>query len=168
MEPENPPQADGHVGVAGEIEVDLQRIPDNPQPGKARGEPPRRLGEGRVRDEAHLVGEKHLFGQAEEEALQPLRHVIHALPPAADLLRHRGVADDGSRHQLREEHHIERHMEEALLRRRVPPVNVDDIAHGLEGVKADADGQQDGKLRHRRDQGMEIRRGKAQILKDKQ
>ena len=83
-------------------------------------------------------------------------------------LRHGGVADDGPRHQLGEEHHIEGHVEEAPLHRRVPPVDVDDVAHGLEGIEADADGQQDGELRHRREQGVQIRRHEAQVLEDEE
>ena len=64
--------------------------------------------------------------------------------PHPELLGHVAVADDGAGNQLGEQGDIGGEVHKAPGGRAVLPVDVDDVAHGLEGVEADADGQGDG------------------------
>ena len=57
------------------------------------------------------------------------------------------VADDGSGDQLGEQGDVQQEFEIGPLNAHLTPVDIHHIAHGLEGVEADADGQ--GNLRHR-------------------
>ena len=57
------------------------------------------------------------------------------------LRRHRLVLDDGPGDQLGEHGDEGAEVHHAPLDRRVLPVHVDGVAHGLEGVEGDADGQ---------------------------
>ena len=80
-----------------------------------------------------------------------------ALPPRRQLLGHVPVADDGPGDQLREHGHVGAEAQQIPLGRHLAAVDVDGIAHGLEDIKGDADGQRD--LRHRQPQS----RGQQQI-----
>ena len=51
------------------------------------------------------------------------------------------IADDRACHQLREQAHIGCEAVEAAVSCCIAAVNVDGVAHGLEGEEADADGQ---------------------------
>jgi len=72
-------------------------------------------------------------------------------------------AHDGPRHQLREEGHEGRELEEAVLRLEAPSVDVDRVAQRLERVEADPDGQDDAQ-RQRIDAPAELRRERAQAV----
>ena len=68
---------------------------------------------------------------------------------------HRFVLDDGSGDQLGEHGDEGTEVHHVALDRCVLPVHVDGIAHGLEGIERDADGQRDAQLGqiNARDQG---------------
>src|SRR5262249_38601307 len=68
VEAEHPPGADRHVGVAGEVEVDLDRVADQPQPGERGGELGGGDGEDAVGGQADGAGDDGLLGQADDEA----------------------------------------------------------------------------------------------------
>ena len=59
---------------------------------------------------------------------------------------HRFVLDDGSGDQLGEHGDEGAEVHHVALDRCVLPVHVDGIAHGLEGIERDADGQRDAQL----------------------
>ena len=145
----HPAQADGHVGVGGEIKIDLKGVGNGPQPGEGRRG--RRRGKGRVRHFRHRVGQQHLFPQTEQKPHRPGGKFLHALPAGVDLRRHGGVPHDGARHQLGEEGDIQGDLQRILLHGGVAPVHIDHIAQALKGEKGDADGQRH--LRHRDDGG---------------
>src|SRR5467141_492469 len=53
-------------------------------------------------------------------------------------------AHDRSRHQLGEERNVKSVVDRAANRRLLFSVDIDDVRHALEGVKADSHGQNDG------------------------
>ncbi len=143
METEQLAQADGHIGVAGEVIVDLQGIAQGPQPGKGGREVPDRRVPGGVGHHGQLVGEEHLFPQAHNEAAAAGGEVRPGLPAALDLVGYGGVLDDGPGDELGKEGDVETQPEGVALDLRRPHGHVKDIAQGLEGEEGDADGQAD-------------------------
>ena len=67
VESEEMPQPDGHVGVPGEIEIDLERVRDSTDPRRHR----RGVGHSGdvLPDGTHLVGDQHLFPQPDHQPL---------------------------------------------------------------------------------------------------
>ena len=143
VEAERMAQADRHIGIGGEVEVDLEGIGQGPHPGQAGIQIGGCLSKDSVGDLAHGVGQHHLFGQAEAETGGPGGKLRQGLLPVGDLLHHGGVPHDGAGHQLGEQGHIQGRVQRVFLNGGVPPVYVDDIAEPLEGEKGDADGQGD-------------------------
>ena len=64
-EAEQPSQADGHVGIAGEIKVDLEREGQRAQPRRDHGG--RGHGGDLLPHGAHLVGQQHLLPQSRDK-----------------------------------------------------------------------------------------------------
>ena len=141
LKAQHPAQAHGHVGVAGEVEVNLEGEGQHPQPGPGH----RQLGGGHglvaVPKHAHVVGNEQLFGQPHHEDLHPGGKFICGVVPPVDLVPQVLVFNDGTGNQLREQGHKSAEVEDVPLGPGVPPVDVDGVAHGLEGVEGDADGQ---------------------------
>ena len=167
VEAEHPAHADGHVAVAGEVEVDLKPVGHGPQPGHGGGEGGEGV-EGGVGQDGHIVGEDHLFPQARDEPGHTAPEVLPGLPPAVDLPGDGLIPDDGPGDELGEEGHIQPHIQDAPLGGGAAAVDVDDVAHGLEGVEGDADGQCQVDLRHGQAQSAQIPADKAQILENEQ
>ena len=164
VEAKHPADADGHVGVAGEVEVDLKGVGDDPQPGQAQRNLVRLLGEHPIGDLGKLVGQQDLLGQAEQEPDGARLKVRPALPPGPKLLCHGGVAHDGARHQLGEEGDVQGQAEQVLFCLGLPSEHVNGIAHALEGVEGDPDGQNDLLHRDPGEQLVKVLRNKAQVL----
>ena len=55
-----------------------------------------------------------------------------------DLWQQPGAALDGSGDELRKERDVKREIEEIPGRLELLPIDVDGVAHGLEGIEADA------------------------------
>ena len=143
MKAKHPPQADGHVGIGGEVEVNLEGVCRRPRPCRTGGHGGGGLGEHSVGDLAHGVGQQHFFAQPEQEPRRPLGEFGQGLLPAGDLPGHGGIAYDGPGHQLGEQGYVEGYVEGVALAGGVSAVHVDDVAQPLEGEKGDADGQND-------------------------
>ena len=94
-----------------------------------------------VPEKADIVRYEDLFPEAHDEALHAGGEFVEGLRPAIELVVDILVADDGSRDELGEEGHEGAEFDEVLLHAPVPPVHVDGIAHGLEGVEGNADGE---------------------------
>ena len=155
-EAEDPPQADGHVGVAGEIEVDLEAIGGEAQPAPQHRQRPGPLsGEAVLPQGADGVGQQHLLGKSHAEPPGPQSEVLRRVEPVPQVRCHRFVLDDGAGDQLGEHGDEGAEVHHVALDRCVLPVHVDGIAHGLEGIERDADGQRDAQLGqiNARDQG---------------
>ena len=144
LEAQHAPQADGHVGVAAEIEEDLERVGDKPRPGANRAdrrapEPEHLVGEDRAD-----VGEQDLLGESDDEEPQPGMEPLERLHAVEDLVGYGRVADDRPGDKLGEAGDVHAQIQQALLRGDVAPVHVDDVGERLQRVEADADGK--GKL----------------------
>lgn len=140
-------QTDGHVGITGEVEIDLQREGYDPYPCLPGGEIVEAAADEGRGDLAEDVGEYNLFPKADEEAVCALRDVGNGCMAAVDFLSHGVIPHDGACYELREHGDVEQQVEEVALRGRLAPVYVDKIRDRLEYVEADADGER--YLRHR-------------------
>ena len=74
MKAENPPQTDGHIGIAGKVEVDVQHKGNGIHPVEQnalfRGIPEN------FRQQAQLVGKEHLFAQTHEEPTDACHGIV--------------------------------------------------------------------------------------------
>ena len=139
FEPEHPPQTDSHVAVAGKVKVDLKSISRQPQP---RPDSRQILGcQGLIPQLANSVGKKDLLRRAHGEAPDAGDEFVQILPPLLQLIRHGFIAYNGTGDELGEQCYIRAKDDGILLHRRVLTVDVDGVAHGLEGIEADADRQ---------------------------
>ena len=167
VKPEHPAQADGHVRIAGEIEVDLPGVGQGPQPGHGRAQHGAGA-KGRVRHLPQGVGQQHLFRKAHAEPDASAGGVPRSLPAGGDLPRHGGIPDDGPRHQLGKEGDVEGHPQGRPLRRGLAPVDVQHVAHPLEGEKRDADGKRHLRRLHRKAQQNQVFRQEPRVLEPAQ
>ena len=143
MEAEHPAKADGHVGIAGKIVIDLHQIRRRRNPRAAHGQVRPIQSEQRIHQQTQVVCQYRLFAEAHQEAVHArheIRPVFHA---PFNFVRYCLIAHDRAGDQLREERHIQANVEEALLHLAVAAIDVDDIAHRLEGKERYADGQRD-------------------------
>ena len=104
MKAQNPPQANGHVAVAGKVVVDLQKEAQGGKPGKEHGG----IGAAPVAlaQKAQVVGQNHLFSKPHQEAAGPLVGHCGAVLPFLQLLGHIPVPDDGTGDELGKEGNI--------------------------------------------------------------
>ena len=121
-----PNQGGGGVGQTHKGHRGIVRHPDDVGPQSADG-----------------VGQQHLFGQAEGEDGYPLLDLGQGIAVLVDveLGRHIPVFHDGAGDQLGEHHHIGAEVDDVFLGGHVPAVDVDGVGQSLEGVEADAQGQ---------------------------
>ncbi len=144
LDPEQPPEADRHVGVAAEVEVDLERVAEQAEP-RARGVEAGGQRQQRVDQVAEAVRDQHLLAEPhaeEEDALPPAR--VDAGPGDARELRDElVVARERARHQVREEAHEAGEAHEVALGGGLAAPDVDDVRQRLEGVEADAGREHD-------------------------
>jgi len=146
-QPEQQPQPHRHVGIAGEVEVDLQREGQARAP--ALGEADRAaLGGGLehwIGQPAERIGQQHLLGDAERQQHEAARQALGQARPQRlelELLDDLVMADDRSGDKVREQHHPQCIVGEAVARRRAAP-EIDQIGDLLEGEEADAERQHD-------------------------
>ena len=109
VEAEHLAKADGHVGVAGEIVVDLQGVAQGAQPGEGGGQAVP-LAKGPVGHHRQLVGEEHLLAQTHDKPAAPGGEVRPGLFAVVDLLGHRLILDDGAGDELGEEGDVKPHL----------------------------------------------------------
>ena len=131
-------EADGHVRVTGEVEVDLQREGYDAQPGAENGEPA--VGDGGVvvPELAEAVCDEHLLRHADHEALDAGGELVNAAGTEVELVRNVLVAHDGARDELREERDKGAEADIVALHVRVAAVDVYRVGHRLEGIERDA------------------------------
>ena len=133
--------AAGHVGIAAEVEVDL------PAERHGRQDQGRRLEQAgvavdRVDILGQVVGQRHFLEEAHEEERQAVGEVLPRDRRRSLELRQEVVgALDRPGHQLGEERDERQEAHEAALRLDHAVVGVDRVAHRLERVEGDADGQ---------------------------
>lgn len=137
------PQADSHVGIAGEIIIDLQRVADAAQPGQGGGQTVPRAESG-VGDQGQLIAQQHLLAKPGEKAAYTGGKQSPALPGGLQLVGHRFVLDDRPGDQLGKKGDVQADGQKAALGLLSAAGNVDDVAQRLKGEEGNADGQSDG------------------------
>ena len=141
LEAEHPPQADGHVGIAGKIIVEVHQVSEYREPADRGGKFVGRCVEQAVHRAADGVRDDHLFPQADDEAARALDEIIGGDVPIAHVLRHVRVALDGPLEHLGEEREENAQRHRVLLRPVCIPVYVHDVGYHGEGIERDADGK---------------------------
>src|SRR5216684_1236620 len=103
FEAEHATEPDSHVGVAAEVEIDLEGVGGDAKPGV---DSVRRFGvEDGVGDCAHGVREQDLFGKSEDENGDTAGKALERVRALGDLFGEDVVADDGSSHEVGKEAH---------------------------------------------------------------
>ncbi len=150
-EAEHPRQADRHVAVAGEVEVDLDRVRQRADPRAGRASSPDGVpnaasatGPTWSAISTFLDSPSAKRGKPSAKSSKPLA----ARRRTADLVVDLVVADDRPGDQLREERHVLRVVGDPPHRRRLPARDVDHVRDRVEREERDPDRQQD--RRHRR------------------
>ena len=140
-EPDHQGQADRHVGVAGEVEEQLERVGDRAQPGV----PHRRVRqrERRVDERRDRVGDQHLLAEARHEPADSAAELLLGVGAVPELLGDHVVADDRAGDELGEQRDERREVDEVPGRAAGPPVDVDQVRHRLEDEERQADRQDD-------------------------
>lgn len=140
---EHPRQADRHVRIAGEVEIDLQGIGDGADPGAeevlfARGQTEHRIG-----DRRDIVGDDDLLGEAVGEARHAGGEVLDRDARLNHVPDHIAEADDRPGDQVREEALVGGIAGEAPVGFDLAAPHVHQIGDRLEHEERDAGGQSD-------------------------
>ena len=135
--------ADRHVRVAAEVEVELEGVAQGGRP------PAEEVEVGGVAEELvdvrqHDVGDEQLLGHAagDEEQAERRQTRRQAARPALEVALHVAPAQDGAGDGAREEGDEGGVAQEAARGGHVAAVDVDHVAHGAERVERDAQRQQ--------------------------
>lgn len=131
-------QTNCHVGITGEVKVDLEGVADDAQPGLGRVKSRGWGGKDAVCYFRQSVGDEYFFGKADDEALYAFAESREAYAPFFQLFVDIAVAYDRACYELRETGDIAAEVNEFTGGWYSSPVNIDDIAQALEGEKADA------------------------------
>ena len=143
LKAEHTAKAGGHVGVAGEVEVQLEGEGHHAQPRTGHGELFRGERLVAVPEHTHIVGDEQFLGQTYHEDLHAGGELVRGGGTRVDLIAQILVFDDGAGDELGEQGDKSAEVENGALGTGVAPVHIHGVAHGLEGVEGDADGQMD-------------------------
>lgn len=133
-------QADCHIGVATEIEENLQRVGQRADPQQRHGFFPVYV-KSRLCHKGDIVGEQHFFAEAGDEPLHTLGEFFWRDLAVIDLFSDRAIPHDGTRDQLREERYVQRQREGVALHAGRTAVDIYYVGQRLERKKRDADRQ---------------------------
>ena len=135
-------RADGDVRIAGKIAVDLHRVAVDRRQHLPTGVHFGQRKHAVDQIDRQEIGDDHLLEQPGHN--QPQRAAAFLLIQArlvVELRQQVGGAHDRPGDKLREEAHVQQVFVITVRRLQLAAIQVDDVAHHLEGVKADADGQ---------------------------
>lgn len=148
---EHLPQADGHIAVTGEIVVQLHRKGGIPQQQHRTGQPGGVGAADRRVHQGQLVGNQGLFAQAQHKPADALVHPVQAHPTFGRFRVQGGglesVPHDGPGTDMGEAGKIQVEAQRVAFRPDGAPVYIHAVADALEGIKADAQRQSQGKHR---------------------
>ncbi len=143
------PQPYCHIGIAGKIKINLEGKRQNSHPGGQRAHLPQAHFRNRHPKFTHIVGNQHLFRQAEAEALHPAADRLQAGFPVVKAGLHIPVLHDGTGYQLRKHGNIHAEIQQVLLHLCFSPIHVNGIRHGLKGIEGNPYGQRKRQKRKR-------------------
>ena len=127
--------ANSHIGIAGEIEEQLQREADGSQPGIKHGRAFRRGGEDFHGDLGKDVGDEDFFAEAGQEAEDALGKELR-IPGAQIVITGKGAGLD-----LGEKGEIEGVVERVFVEFCRSFINIRQIGNGFEGEEGNAQGE---------------------------
>ena len=137
--------ADGDVGVAGEVGVNLQRVGEQGDKVFKSREQERRVENAVHEIGGEVVAQDNLLGKSVQNPEDGDAEGAAGQKVLAVKLRNELVgANDRACDQLRKEREVETEIENVLDGRNLAAVNVDTIANRLEGEERNAYGQDDG------------------------
>ena len=169
LKAQHPAKAGGHIGIAGEVEVNLEREGDDAQPGPGHRELVQGEGLIPLPQQPHVVGQQDLFPHAHHEDLHAGGELLRRAVPLVDLVPQVLVFQNGTGDELGKQGDKGAEVDDGVLGPGISAVYVDGIAHGLEGVKGDADGQMDVQHRHKSQaHGLERPGQKVPVLEEEQ
>ena len=128
MEAEHASETDGHIAVAGKIEVDLQRVANGARPSCQHADFSGRQREHRVRHLTERVRQQQLFAQTADKPADAECGLLRSGAAAVDLLLDVMVFDDWPGDQLREKRDVQQHLLERVRDRLRLPVHVNNVA----------------------------------------
>ena len=126
MEAEDPSKTYGHIGIAGEVKIDLQHKGNAIDPVEKDG-----LfigGPENCRQLAELVSKQNLFAKTNEKPSQAQGKVTEAVLPVIELPGHIHIADNGAGNELGKQGHIGTEGNGILLHLHIAPVHIDGVA----------------------------------------
>ena len=136
--------ADRHIGVGREVQIDLEHEGDRADPDAEDGGPGEVFGvEQEIGHCGAAVGQDRLLGEADGKAGDAPADLGHLDAAVENVVLDVTVADDGTGDALVEQTGIEQQQPVFRLGVRIAAVDVHHVGHELEGIEADADGQDD-------------------------
>ena len=141
VETEASAYAYGHVGITGEVEVDLKRISQNTYPGTRGGTSVEAVHQELLCHYAHLVGNDYLLAKAIDEAEDAICHITHLHLAAVYLLGNGAVAHDGAGYELGKHAYVEQQVHKVPLCRTLLLIDIYQVGYALEDVETDTYGQ---------------------------
>ena len=100
LKAQHAPQPHRHVGVAGEVEVDLEGKGQHAQPGPGHRQIAGGHGLIAVPQHPHIVGNEDLLSQADHKHLHPGAKLVNGGVPLVDLIAQVLVLDNGAGDEL--------------------------------------------------------------------
>ena len=110
MEAEHASETDGHIAVAGKIEVDLQRVANGARPSCQHADLSGRQREHGIRHLTERVRQQQLFAQTADKPADAECGLLRSGAAAVDLLLDVMVFDDRPGDQLREKRDVQQHL----------------------------------------------------------
>ena len=149
VEPKAQAQADGHIAVSAEVEIDLHQIAHRGQPSRPAVQH-RAVG---VVDQCYNIaadiGDQQLLAQAHNKPAQAFCQLLQRISAAMYLICHVLIADDRSCHQLWKQSNVQQYIPEMSALQAFIPVYIDHITQPLKGEERDTHRQNDGRHRDR-------------------
>lgn len=127
-----------HVGIAGEIKINLQGERYHAYPRSLHRQVVKPVREELCGHLAHLICYYHFFGQADKESEYSVGYVLGANAAVMYLVGHGAVAHDRAGNKLRKHGDVEQQPQIAGLCVRLSPIYIHQIGDRLKDVKANA------------------------------
>ena len=143
LKPQHFAKADGHGGITGKIEIDLQRKGHNAQPRQRGGniavpQPFDIFPQG-----TNAVGKQHLFAKAQNKQPHAIADALQRVAALQyfQLRSNVSIKHDRPGDQLGKHHHIGAQCDNVVFGVNTAAVDIQCVAHGLERIKTDAQRQ---------------------------
>ena len=158
-------EAQGHVGIGGEIQIELQHVAETAQPGaQHRGLPAAQEAEGQkaLAELSQMIRQQTFLGEARQKTAEAQQKAVHRMLPLRKLPGQRREAHDRALTDDLKVHGIQQRFKKRLCRYAFF-VYIRKIGNQPENIEGNAQGKQ--QLRHRQTQGAQEKTG---ILKEDQ